>query len=675
MLSKRIIPAAIVAAAALSVAPAAGAITWSAPVTVSAAGEHAYLTPRVASDANGDMVAAWLQETSDTPGANCPCKVRAAYRPAGGSFGAPVDVSPSMPINDSAQQILLAMSGNGEAIVAWNGGQDPVNSANYDTAYASIRSAGVGGTWGVPVVLDAATAQNGLGTSIDNLVMDNAGDAIAGLNAYQPYTGLGGTPGDQVIDAEVVHRSAGGAFDSQHPQVLTDGQHVGYPRALAMSPNGKAVMALREDSVDENDPTTPQPNSVLTMTSAAPGAAFGNSHTLETVTPTTIGGFPSVDTGDDSRNDAAIDDAGDYAVEYDRNDPNGQPFSFNATVKVSFNGGAPLSISPSGAVSAAANGVLMDSTGQAVALLDETDPSTAEFESVRPAGGSFGAATALSSTLPPPGAVANVSNAEGANGQIVYAFDGAGANSSDDLASIGSASGVFAAPTTLATNEDNFSLGVSAAIDNSGDAAVVWRGAPDGTAVRVSVGSNGSNPPPPTTHTLTVSKPGSGSGTVTSSPAGISCGSACSHPFNAGTAVTLTATAAAGSTFAGWSGGGCSGAGVCKVTLSGDATVTATFNAGSGQQGVPDTKITSRKINKKKHTAKFAFKAVGTATGFKCALVKAPKKGHKAAKARFAGCKSPKTYKHLKHGKYTFEVRAVNAAGTDPTPAKAKFKV
>lgn len=55
-------------------------------------------------------------------------------------------------------------------------------------------------------------------------------------------------------------------------------------------------------------------------------------------------------------------------------------------------------------------------------------------------------------------------------------------------------------------------------------------------------------------YTLTVTKTGTGSGTVTSSPAGVTCGTDCSESYNGGTGVTLTATAAAGSTFAGWSG-------------------------------------------------------------------------------------------------------------------------
>jgi hypothetical protein len=77
--------------------------------------------------------------------------------------------------------------------------------------------------------------------------------------------------------------------------------------------------------------------------------------------------------------------------------------------------------------------------------------------------------------------------------------------------------------------------------------------------------------------TLTVSKTGAGSGTVTSAPAGISCGATCAGSYASGTAMTLTATPATGSTFTGWSGGGCSATGSCSLTLTTATTVTATF--------------------------------------------------------------------------------------------------
>lgn len=77
---------------------------------------------------------------------------------------------------------------------------------------------------------------------------------------------------------------------------------------------------------------------------------------------------------------------------------------------------------------------------------------------------------------------------------------------------------------------------------------------------------------------LEVSLGGSGNGTVSSSPSGISCGSDCTQDFADGTAVTLTATPASGSEFAGWSGA-CSGTGTCTVTMSAVRDVTATFNS------------------------------------------------------------------------------------------------
>ncbi|MGH2359940.1 MAG: SBBP repeat-containing protein [bacterium] len=87
---------------------------------------------------------------------------------------------------------------------------------------------------------------------------------------------------------------------------------------------------------------------------------------------------------------------------------------------------------------------------------------------------------------------------------------------------------------------------------------------------------------------LKVTKTGTGSGTVTSSPAGINCGMDCSESYPSGQAVTLTAMADAGSTFNGWSGGGCTGTGPCTVTLVANTTVTASFevpSAGGGGSG------------------------------------------------------------------------------------------
>jgi hypothetical protein len=76
------------------------------------------------------------------------------------------------------------------------------------------------------------------------------------------------------------------------------------------------------------------------------------------------------------------------------------------------------------------------------------------------------------------------------------------------------------------------------------------------------------------TYALKVTKTGSGS--VSSSPLGINCGTTCQFGFNAGTTVTLTATPAAKKRFRGWSGA-CSGTGTCIVNMTAAKTVGATF--------------------------------------------------------------------------------------------------
>jgi hypothetical protein len=85
-------------------------------------------------------------------------------------------------------------------------------------------------------------------------------------------------------------------------------------------------------------------------------------------------------------------------------------------------------------------------------------------------------------------------------------------------------------------------------------------------------------PSPPGRHVLTLARAGTGSGRVTSAPAGIDCGLACGAEFDTGTTVVLTAVADSGSTFAGWSGA-CSGPAGCSIAMSADASIVATFTA------------------------------------------------------------------------------------------------
>ena len=158
---------------------------------------------------------------------------------------------------------------------------------------------------------------------------------------------------------------------------------------------------------------------------------------------------------------------------------------------------------------------------------------------------------------------------------------------------------------------------------------------------------------------LLVTSAGTGGGAVASSPSGIACGSACSAPFNSATVVTLTATPNGASTFTGWSGGGCSGAGTCQVTMNAAQSVTATFTAIS-LPGAPTgaTATAGNGLATVSFTAP-ASDGGGPITSY--TVTSTP--GSFTATAS----SSPITVTGLTNGAaYTFTVAATNAAGSGP---------
>jgi phospholipase C len=162
---------------------------------------------------------------------------------------------------------------------------------------------------------------------------------------------------------------------------------------------------------------------------------------------------------------------------------------------------------------------------------------------------------------------------------VRFAGTGAGTVSSNPV-------GISCAPTCSAS----FSVGTQVTLTETpatNSSFAGWSGACSGTNSTCTVTLSASQQVTATFSinqlALTVNLAGTGTGTVSSSPSGISCPTACSASFNAGTQVTLTENPATGSTFAGWSGGGCSGVGsTCQVTLTASQQVTATFNVAQG---------------------------------------------------------------------------------------------
>ncbi len=125
------------------------------------------------------------------------------------------------------------------------------------------------------------------------------------------------------------------------------------------------------------------------------------------------------------------------------------------------------------------------------------------------------------------------------------------------------------------------------ATPSAGSTFAGWTGACTGTSATCNVTMSANktatatfNTVTVTQYTLTVAKSGTGTGTVS--------GSAASQAYNSGTAVTLTATPNADSTFAGWSGACTGTSATCTVTMSANKTATATFTLiPAGQVATP----------------------------------------------------------------------------------------
>jgi len=130
---------------------------------------------------------------------------------------------------------------------------------------------------------------------------------------------------------------------------------------------------------------------------------------------------------------------------------------------------------------------------------------------------------------------------------------------------------------------------VLTATADSGSSFLAWGGACSGSSPTCTVSMTAAqnvtatfSSGPPTSYPLTVTKAGTGTGTVSGGP--IACGSTCSANVDIGASVTLTAVPDTGSssTFVGWAGA-CTGASpTCTVTMNAAQAVTATFNAPPG---------------------------------------------------------------------------------------------
>jgi GH25 family lysozyme M1 (1,4-beta-N-acetylmuramidase) len=144
---------------------------------------------------------------------------------------------------------------------------------------------------------------------------------------------------------------------------------------------------------------------------------------------------------------------------------------------------------------------------------------------------------------------------------------------------------------TCASLFDPSAIVTLAARPDPGAVFLAWGGACSGSSPTCSVTTLGKRTVTATFgYPLSTSVAGPGGGSVSTTPAGITCTSSCSHTFPAGSSVSLTATPDAASEFGAWSGD-CTGLdpAVCTVTLDQPRSVTASFT----DLGPPSADITT----------------------------------------------------------------------------------
>ena len=179
---------------------------------------------------------------------------------------------------------------------------------------------------------------------------------------------------------------------------------------------------------------------------------------------------------------------------------------------------------------------------------------------------------------------------QGINRVGKFAFELTVAVNGNGTGTVTSAPAAINCPTACRASFTSGTLVTLTATPNSGSTFTGWGGDCTGTgACTVNMATShfvtATFSTPVTFYGLTVTKSGTGSGTATSAPAAINCGSTCSASFASGTNVTLTVALDPGSTFIGWSGD-CTGTGNCTVSMTASKNVTANFGGATAFRGL-----------------------------------------------------------------------------------------
>jgi hypothetical protein len=439
--------------------------------------------------------------------------IEAAVKPLGEPWEAPAPISAPSP---ATLDPTVAVDASGDAVAVWQ-----IVVGNESVVEAATRPAGE--PWTSPEVISPA-GEEAVGPDI---ALDGAGDAVVVWEA------VGGS--SDVID--VAARPAGGAWGAAQG-ISPSGHRCVEPR-VAVDPSGDAVVVW--DWVNGISTT-------VEASSSVGGASWSAAETVSAAGQPAYAPKPAIDASGDAM---AVWETfeGSYAVKSAERPAGGAWGPIEA-------------ISSPGRESGAAQ-VALDSAGDAVAIWK--DGITALLASSRPAGGSWQAPAEIS--MPGEEVEGVPSLGVDPSGDAVALWSSAEGGENIVRATSRSAGGAWESPPVELERSGEELFEDDVAIAPTGSAVAVWRQSRGSEAL---IGSADQGV------FLAVHKAGVGSGTVTSDPARIDCGTVCESEFREGTQVTLTATPAAGSRFAGWSGD-CGGSGACEVTMDAIRSVTAEF--------------------------------------------------------------------------------------------------
>jgi hypothetical protein len=264
--------------------PAGGG--WEAPTELSQAGEEGG-DPDIALDARGDTMVVW-----DGHGGGEAEAVRAAYRPASGTWQTPANLSQD---GDEAQSLQVALDAQGDALVVWSDSTREVGG--YSIVQAAYLPAG--GSWEAPVALSAA----GENAFPSDVVFDQSGNAAVvwersnGTNdivqaAYRPSDGGWQKPtslsaeGQDGTDAVIVLDAPGDstAADGDATAVWTSSEGGCSETPRCATPPTYAVQAAGYDPVEPGEvqaPTTGEVGAPISFSASSrdawsPVLSFGD---------------------------------------------------------------------------------------------------------------------------------------------------------------------------------------------------------------------------------------------------------------------------------------------------------------------------------------------------------------------------------------------------------------